>query len=583
MRDLPKINKFFNASFLFTNLLIPIGVLLIYCYSYAFICSHLLLEGVNFVFTSRLSKYLLIFVVLISLLVIILRLTREDERSETQTLREKVSLSHLPLLLLPLTPVVQYLINNQEILSLLDILLVLGFFILFSFIYIFAIPALVGKYSSVQILMGLGLAFAFTMINMSVLSQNFNWFGHGGLKTQLIYFGIVFLLIWGMLKTNNKKFLYLILLVYFLSNSCIQFISYVKDSEKATLPVTENKLLSMAEGRLPESTPNIYLLVYDAYVPNETMMGYGIDNSPQEKYLKDQGFVLYPSVYSVDAITIRSMSRVLNASTEYGGNPRRAVSGDGFVQNTLQNLGYKSYGLFPNDYLFRGIGSSYDFTTLTSHMKPSELIISAVLVGEFRWDIGFDSLSRDEYLDSKQRILGSISEKQIFLYSHSNVPGHSQGSGVCLPNETELFRERLLAANTEMHQDIETITKFDPEAIVIVAGDHGPYLTKNCFFDVGTSEDYDISEISRLDIQDRFGTFLAIKWPTEEYDKYDDITVLQDLFPAVFAYLYQDARFLEVKINPEIIGTIRISEASVKNGTIVGGINDGEPLFLSEN
>jgi hypothetical protein len=129
-----------------------------------------------------------------------------------------------------------------------------------------------------------------------------------------------------------------------------------------------------------------------------------------------------------------------------------------------------------------------------------------------------------------------------------------------------------------MQQDIQTIVENDPEAIVIVAGDHGPHLTKNC---AETSGVYDISEISRLDIQDRYGTFLAIRWPTKDFAKYDDITVLQDLFPAVFAYLYKDTNILESKIDPVIPIPNSISGASVRNGIIYGGINDGEALFLS--
>jgi hypothetical protein len=59
-----------------------------------------------------------------------------------------------------------------------------------------------------------------------------------------------------------------------------------------------------------------------------------------------------------------------------------------------------------------------------------------------------------------------------------------------------------------------------------------------------------ISEISRLDIQDRFGTFWAIKWPAEDFSKYDDVTVLQDLFPATFAHLFKDDKLLEEKVAP---------------------------------
>jgi hypothetical protein len=65
--------------------------------------------------------------------------------------------------------------------------------------------------------------------------------------------------------------------------------------------------------------------------------------------------------------------------------------------------------------------------------------------------------------------------------------------------------------------------------------------------------------------------------------QYDDITVLQDLFPAIFAYLYKDPTILQSKLEPIIPKKIdnSISGASVANGIIQGGIDDGEPLFLS--
>jgi hypothetical protein len=127
-----------------------------------------------------------------------------------------------------------------------------------------------------------------------------------------------------------------------------------------------------------------------------------------------------------------------------------------------------------------------------------------------------------------------------------------------------------------MRQDIALIIENDPEAIVIVAGDHGPYLTKNCH---NTEDEYDISEITRLDIQDRNGTFLAIKWPSLGFEEYDDITVLQDLFPAIFAYIFEDQGLLKSKIEPITDNGTNISGVEVSDGTIVGGIYDGEALF----
>jgi hypothetical protein len=47
------------------------------------------------------------------------------------------------------------------------------------------------------------------------------------------------------------------------------------------------------------------------------MLGYGIDNRSQEEYLKNTGFVLYPQTYSVGSYSAGTMSRVLNASTDF--------------------------------------------------------------------------------------------------------------------------------------------------------------------------------------------------------------------------------------------------------------------------
>ena len=158
---------------------------------------------------------------------------------------------------------------------------------------------------------------------------------------------------------------------------------------------------------------------------------------------------------------------------------------------------------------------------------------------------------------------------------HSNIPGHSQNSGVCEYDEIGKYSIKLDKANIEMKKDVETIIDNDPSSIIIIAGDHGPSLTKNCFkLEKGG---YQISEISRLDIQDRFGTFLAIRWPDDEYEQFDEIVVIQDLFPAIFAYLYQDENFLDARIESSTLSSLAI----VENGIIYGGINEGEPLFIA--
>jgi len=541
------LRKFFEVNFFFSNVLIPLLALALYCGSFAYFSSRLLLDGVNYVFVSKFGKYLL-FVLAGAVLTFLLILKVKGSGGLTfKNPGEKIYSGDLLLLLLPLTPVLQYILSNQEMLSPAESLYALALFAVFSAVYIFALPALLVNLMPVRTLMVMGLAFVFTIASMASISDYFSWFEEGTLRKQLMFFGAAFLVVWLLYNLNKRKILYLFLALNFAVSIPAQLLS-AEEGAKAPVvasdvSVEENKLLSLVGERTPAIKPNIYLLVYDAYVSSETLLAYGIDNSAQEVYLSEQGFKLYPHTYSIGSATVETMSKVLNASSEYYGESRRGVSGDGITQRILKNIGYKTYGLFPTDYMFRGVGSRYDFSFPES-VTPAYVHLL----------------------------------KGVFIYTHSNLPAHSQNSGACLPNETELFEERLMQANIEMRQDLDLILGNDPGAIVIIAGDHGPYLTKNCYATTGV---YDISEISRLDIQDRYGTFLAIRWPTGDFVKYDDITILQDVFPAIFAYLYEDTKILEAKIEPVIPVPNSISGVSVKNGIIYGGIDDGEPLFLS--
>jgi len=563
------------------HVVIPLVVLTLYFVSFSCFLSWLLPEygaNVNAVFVNRAWKFSLLLAAGLYLIFFVLFKIKKGNKLTFGNSIEKLCVSDFILILLPLTPVVQYILNNQDILSPLGSLYVSAVFVVFSILFIIVTPTLLGIVGSTKTLMILGLAFTFTITSMASLSAEFSWFERGSLMIQLVLFSATFLVGWILYNLIGRKFMYFVVAIFFIANSAIQLApeDWAKIGPSST--DTDNKLVELVGSRKPLSTPNIYLLVYDSYVINETMLEHGIDNSAQEKYLEALGFELHPHTYSVAGASISTISRTLNASTEYYGSARRGVSGDGIVQNLLESFGYETYGIFYSDYFFQGIGSSYDFSFPFPVPGAShKLLMKAIFMGEFRFDVGFDKPSHQQFVEHKLSGFESVPNKPRFVYMHDHLPGHSQNSGACRPNETALFEERLIQANYEMKQDIETITHKDPGAIIVVASDHGPYLTKNC---ITTGGHYDICEISRLDIQDRFGTFLAIKWPAEDFSEYDDITVLQDIFPAIFAYLFEDDRLLEAKVASTTLGDVAISGASVKNGIIYGGINDGEPLFV---
>lgn len=186
-----------------------------------------------------------------------------------------------------------------------------------------------------------------------------------------------------------------------------------------------------------------------------------------------------------------------------------------------------------------------------------------------------------EFVRRKRLAIEAATQSPKFMYTHTG-PGHTQNSGKCRDDEIALFRERLNVANQEMRDDLTSILSSHPDALIIVNGDHGPYLTKNCTW--LSQSQYRIEEITPLDIQDRFGTFLAVRWPEHRRQYPDDqLLVLQDIFPAVFSYLYDQPMVDRLRQRPSIRSPLNsaIGGVSVDSGVIVGGSYDGERLYKS--
>ncbi len=197
-----------------------------------------------------------------------------------------------------------------------------------------------------------------------------------------------------------------------------------------------------------------------------------------------------------------------------------------FWLQTVRILPHSNYRLFTAGYSAvpaisknRGTKPRYHRPGLCipAHLSRLRLLLSqgdiktgpsssrAIWEGEFRFDISFDATPYDSFLAEKE-MRSRPYPAPIFCYCHNRLPGHSQNSGICRPDETQLYLMDVVKANQEIQVDVQTILQRHPDAIIILAGDHGPYLTKNCF----NLEGYPASEINRLDIQDRYGSFLAM-------------------------------------------------------------------------
>ena len=543
------------------------------------VISFIIPSGLTSDFLLRGSKIVsLVFLALVSVFLISWYFDREFQ------FKKKISLPKYKdflLLFLPISPIINYIILNTEYLNILGATYVLLVSLIFIVILSFIIPILLSYLASFEMLMISGLSISFTILNMSTITENpQNHLLNSQFITQGSYLIMTFVILYLVFKFN-KISAYILVVVFFISGLTHKVYNNFF-SNKFLVEQSDNRLdvfLKNSENNI-KNKKNIYILIYESYANLETLNNYGFDNSEQIKFLKDKNFKIYDGIYSNGASSVSSTSRILELREQLSKHGRYYISGNAFSLNVLKANGYKTVGLFNSPYFFGQYPKSWDEYYPKEDISKigSKIILKAIFEGQFRFDIFDDNYNYDEYLDLKQKYLTSKPKQPTLFYSHNLLPGHSQNSGKCLPNEKESYFERVKKANNEMKNDVINLRNNDPNAIVVFVSDHGPYLTKNCRELIGIKKNL----INKYDIQDRYGVFLAINWSKDINNNFKNIELSQDIFPAIFGNITSNENlFDELKLKREFFDRFNTVTGgiNIKNGVLVGGKNDGEPLF----
>jgi hypothetical protein len=299
--------------------------------------------------------------------------------------------------------------------------------------------------------------------------------------------------------------------------------------------------------------PNIYMFCYDGMPNQRVFREQELPFDRLKSILDEYNFKLYDDAYSLGEASLRSIGKMLDMTDRAIKAPegREIYSGNSLVNLILRNNGYSSHFLIDNSctgYSAITYSHLYDeiFPPRTSSAAKSDyylVLMRGILQGEMRYDtkglIGHDDL------DIQARKIDIIKEQhqRAFIVNHFHYPGHTQNSGKCLPNEKELWEGKLKISLDQMEKDFATLREYDPNAIVIAYGDHGSYLSGDCF-DLSA---WKKEEITTDLIWDRIGTMIAIYWPdTIKAEKYDDhIVTNQDIFPVIISYLTDDSQYLD--------------------------------------
>jgi hypothetical protein len=233
------------------------------------------------------------------------------------------------------------------------------------------------------------------------------------------------------------------------------------------------------------------------------------------------------------------------------------ITGNSITNALLQKNGYSTAYLSPHPHdahLFRG-DKFYNFVLIDStkkyENKTKNQVLKNILKGTLNSDLAHDSSYALHLSSIAQFVQKNPDRHKTFLWG-AGGPGHSTRGGL---GTTKKELQRFLPIYNEnldaMKKEIEML-KTNNNAIIIYMSDHGGY-----FIDDGhiIHKNYDFSRANYMKFRDVFGAFMAVRWPNKEKaEKYDsDFNVSQDLFPVIFAYLFDSEIPLKYKIkNTEV-------------------------------
>ena len=548
-----------------------------------FVLKNVLPKGYTTEFFER--GYILIGLTLLGLIILFVLSLFFEKKFELKKKFQIPDLNDIMLLSLPMSPVITFIILNIEYLNLIGFIYVLIIPFVFCLFFTLILPLLFSYFGSYKMLMISGLAISYTTLNMAQITNNptthvFN----SQFITQGFYLIGSFIITY-ILYSFNKRVTYVLLITFmisgvflnFFSNSSYEDTDKIKSSDRLKFFLDKNINTIIHK-------KDIYILIFESYSNQETLKYYGYENEKQLDFLRDNNFTVYQGIYSKGSTSLASTSRILELKNNFSRDERHYMNGNAFILDALKANGYKTIGLFKSPYAFGSSPIKWDEYYPKDDVTKigGKTILKAIYEGYFRFDIFDDDYNKDIYLKLRNEYLNVQNKQPTLFYTHGEYPGHSQNSGKCLENEKEKHFQGMKRANNQMKNDIEILKKNNPKAIIVIVGDHGPHLTKNCT----VLEKFKKNEINRLDIQDRYGAFLAIHWPEDLKRHSYNIQIIQDIFPAILGNITNNKNlFDELKLDRSSLHDFkeRIGGVNVSNGIIVGGEDDKKPLFSNRS
>jgi hypothetical protein len=333
----------------------------------------------------------------------------------------------------------------------------------------------------------------------------------------------------------------------------------------------QNRLLSSPLSVVKfKSRPNIYLIVYDAY-GNRRLHSevFNVDNTAIYQELTARQFKVLDT-YSNYWGTWETMLSIFLADHHYyelmagvsdSRIGRSIMNGTASnpVLSVLKSNGYKVQYIEATDYLVKDQGNlDYDypggrepmFSGLRIFNNPFFDLLPFVKVA------GAKPQTLEGYVNTMTDVLfkrldeTSKGKAPWFTYIHFPLPAHAMGPFRSLRSWEDVYRENTRKANSHMPPTIDRILEIDPDALIVIMGDHGSYRYSEAW--KGAADPNEAFRKNGLDSNllavDYFGIMMAMR----SRGQCDEL-MYQNMTPAnlmrvIFSCLSGDRKLLDGKV-----------------------------------
>lgn len=365
------------------------------------------------------------------------------------------------------------------------------------------------------------------------------------------------------IKIRGFRFInFMLLAITMISIGELTYSAVAKSNEKTALLASLNK--SSDQEIKFENTPNIYLLHLESYHSVYAMKElYHFDNDEFSIALKNYGFFVNENNFANYLNTLSSVSSTFLQQHHYyklaTGNAdaaglRGIVGGRAYnpTLSILKNNGYQIKFIHDTAYSFASSDQLDYFYPATRtdqalsifQSKTIDTIHNFLLEGFSKHN---DDSKDESYYKALWRQIDHKPQKPTFTYIKEPLAiSHTPPDGSYSWTDRdrgwdEQYIASVKASNDKILESIERIIKNDPEAIIMLSGDHGAWKYRDIWRDTEGKDVnkliFERAELGAKDLAlDLFGVFSAIRYPDHSCEILDGETNI-NIFRKLFAEL----------------------------------------------